>query len=48
MSPSTHAAASPLSDADERTLQSVQQADLSYQVVTVAAIVLLLASLWVF
>jgi hypothetical protein len=45
---STQSAANSLPQAEGRELQSLKRADLTYQVVTVAAIVLLLASLWVF
>ncbi|MGA2535100.1 MAG: hypothetical protein ABSF53_03725 [Terracidiphilus sp.] len=48
MPPSTQSATTSLGQADGGELQSLKRADLTYQAVTVAAIVLLLASLWVF
>jgi hypothetical protein len=48
MSSSTQSAENSLPQADGKELQSLKRADLTYQAVTVAAILLLLASLWVF
>jgi hypothetical protein len=48
MPPSTQSATTSLARADGSELQSLKRADLTYQAVTVAAILLLLASLWVF
>ena len=48
MPASIQSASSSLSHADAGDLRSQKRADLTYQAVTVAAILMLLASLWVF
>lgn len=48
MPASTQSAGNSMTPADAGTVRSLKRADLTYQAVTVAAILLLLASLWVF
>jgi hypothetical protein len=48
MPASTQSAGNSLAQADTGVLRSQKRADLTYQAVTVAAILMLLASLWVF
>lgn len=48
MPSSTQSATSSLTQPDARSLYSQKRDDLNYQVVTVAAILLVLSSLWIF